>query len=316
MRTRHYLKTPSRARRLALFCPGRDGETGPSVRSGPEGFTLIELLVVIAIIAVLMGILMPALRLARLQAGTSRCLSNVKNLSLGWYMYMGENDGRIMSSEDNARLKGTFVGWIGIPRDATGRLLGISQATPEVTDADEIRGIKAGVLFPYLENPAAYHCPSSFVTSLYDQSRVYVSYSIPMCLYGRTARGGANYNEQIRYFSQIKSPSTSYCFVESGETRNWNAAHHFVMAAPEYTNLPDWGWWGPMAVNHGNSSVLGFVDGHAEVRKWRDSYTIERVDKLLNSGASAYGRDFPPPEQHLDIDYMAQGWAYRHPLGR
>ena len=281
-----------------------------------RAFTLIELLVVIAIIAVLMAVLMPALRLARQQAATGQCLSNVKNLSLGWYMYMGENDSRIMSSEDNAMLNGTFVGWIGVPRDENGTLLGIRQTDPEVTDEDEIRGIEAGLLFPYIKSPGAYHCPSSFVTSLYDLSRVFVSYSIPTFLYGQTNRNAGDYHEQIRNFNDIKSPSTSYVFVESGETRNWNSSHHFVMAAPEFTNQPTWGWWGPMAVNHGNGSVLGFADGHADVRKWRDRYTIERVDKLITSGATNYGQDYPPPEQHLDIDYMARGWAYRHRLGR
>jgi len=281
-----------------------------------RAFTLIELLVVIAIIAVLMAVLIPALRLARQQAATAQCLSNVKNLSLGWYMYMGENDSRIMSSEDNARLNGTFVGWIGVPRDENGTLLGIRQTDPEVTDEDETRGIEVGLLFPYIESPDAYHCPSSFVTSLYDLSRVFVSYSIPTCLYGQPNRNAGNYNEQIRNFNDIKSPSTSYVFVETGETRNWNSSHHFVMAAPEFTNLPTWGWWGPMAVNHGNSSVLGFADGHVELRKWRDRYTIERVDKLITTGSGTYGQDYPPPEQHLDIDYMAKGWAYRHRVGR
>jgi len=51
-----------------------------------RAFTLIELLVVIAIIALLMAVLMPALRLARQQGATGMCLSNTKNLSLGWYM--------------------------------------------------------------------------------------------------------------------------------------------------------------------------------------------------------------------------------------
>ena len=279
-----------------------------------KAFTLIELLVVISIIAVLMAVLMPALRLARQQAATGQCLGNVKSLSTGWYMYMGENDGRIMSCEDNAMLGGTFVGWIGVPRDENGTLLGITQ-TDEVTDEDEIRGIEKGVLFPYVKSPGVYHCPSSTVKSLYDQTRVFVSYSVPMCLFGRTNPGGADYRNQIRNFNQITSPSTSYIFVETAETRNWNSSHHFVMAAPEYTNLPTWGWWGPMAVSHGNSSILGYADGHAEVRKWRDRYTIERVDKLINSGASNYGQDYPPADQHLDIDYMAKGWAYRHRLG-
>ena len=69
--------------------------------------------------------------------------------------------------------------------------------------------------------------------------------------------------------------------VESAETRNWNSSHHFVLGAPEYTGNTQWGWLGPMAVNHGNSSVLGFCDGHSEVRRWRDRFNIERVDKLI-----------------------------------
>ncbi|MHC4330225.1 MAG: type II secretion system protein, partial [Planctomycetota bacterium] len=57
-----------------------------------KGFTLIELLVVIAIIALLMAIILPALNAVKKKAATTVCLSNTKNLSLGWYMYMTDND--------------------------------------------------------------------------------------------------------------------------------------------------------------------------------------------------------------------------------
>ncbi len=63
------------------------------------GFTLIELLVVIAIIAVLMAILMPALNRAGEQGKRAACLSNLKQLTLSWIMYAGENDDRIVSGE-------------------------------------------------------------------------------------------------------------------------------------------------------------------------------------------------------------------------
>ena len=58
-----------------------------------NGFTLIELLVVIAIIALLMGILMPALQRVRKQAGVTVCQSNMHQWSLCFAMYMGDNDG-------------------------------------------------------------------------------------------------------------------------------------------------------------------------------------------------------------------------------
>jgi len=277
-----------------------------------RGFTLIELLVVIAIIAILMAIVMPAMSLAKKKASVTVCLSNTKNLSLGWYMYMGDNDGRIMSCEDTGTEPGgKFVGWIGVPRTATGALCNITQADPAVTDDDEIRGIQAGLLYTYVKEPDAYHCPGDKVrTSLYDKTRVFVSYSVPRCLYGFPS--DPSNRKQIRIFSEIKAPATRYVFVEAAETRNWNASHHFVMGAPEDTNLDTWGWWGPIAVNHGDSSVLGYSDGHSEVRKWRDPYTIERVDKLIATGAANYGVDYPPADQTEDIEYMAKGWAYRY----
>ena len=280
-----------------------------------KAFTLIELLVVIAIIALLMAILMPALRLAKQQAATSVCLANTKNLALGWYMYMTDNDGRIMSSEDNGvEHNKNYVGWIGVPRDPDDNLLSISQTNPPVTDEDEIRGIERGLLYPYVKSPDIYHCPADNLRkSMYDGTGVFVTYSIPRCLYGVLNRSNALYNLQIKRFDEITSPSTRYVFVEAAETRNWNSSHHFVIGAPEYTGIPgEWGWWGPMAINHGDSSVLGFCDGHSEVRKWRDPFTRERVDKLIEQGVTLYGIEYPPDNQKLDITYMASGWPYRY----
>jgi prepilin-type N-terminal cleavage/methylation domain-containing protein len=281
-----------------------------------RAFTLIELLVVIAIISILFAVMVPALNLAKQKAGTTVCLSNTKNLSLGWFMYMGDCDGRIMSSEDNAtEYGGRFVGWCGVPRDEAGQLMSNSQTTP-VTDEDEIRGIKAGLLYSYVNEPKAYHCPADNIRkSIYDKTRVFVSYSMPLCLYRLTSSSNPDYALQIRRFSEITAPATRYVFVETAETRNWNEGHHFVMAAPELTKRLEWGWWGPMAINHGDSSILGFCDGHSEMRRWRDRFTIERVDKLLTSGATLYGQEYPPADQTQDIEYMAKGWAYRYRLG-
>ncbi len=279
-----------------------------------KAFTLIELLVVIAIIALLMAIILPALNSVKRKAATTVCLSNTKNLSLGWYMYMGDNDGRIMSSEDTGTDRnGNYVGWCAVPLNENGNRMSNTQTSPAVTDNDEIRGIQEGLLYSYVGDSGAYHCPADNVRkSMYDQTTVFVSYGVPMCLYGYTNPGSSGYNTQIKIFDEITRPATRYVFVESAETRNWNSSHHFVMAAPEYTNRAEWGWWGPMAVNHGDSSVLGFCDGHSEVRKWRDRFTIERVDKLITQGVGTYGQEYPPAGQTLDIDYMAAGWPYRH----
>jgi prepilin-type N-terminal cleavage/methylation domain-containing protein len=280
-----------------------------------KAFTLIELLVVIAIIAILFAIIMPALSLAKRHAATTVCLSNTKNLSLGWFMYAGDNDGRIMSADDGSYEGTHFIGWCGRPRSVTGATMTSTQTDPAVLDDDEIRGIQEGLLYSYVKSPKAYHCPADNVrVSVHDKTKVFVSYSIPMCLYGYM-EGSPYYLKQIQRITQINQPSRRYVFVEAGETRNYNEGHHFLLSAPEYTNLSTWGWWGPLAINHGDSSVLGFCDGHSERRKWRDRFTLEWVDKILKSGGT-YGQSPPPEDQTLDLEYMAAGWAYRYRTGK
>jgi prepilin-type N-terminal cleavage/methylation domain-containing protein/prepilin-type processing-associated H-X9-DG protein len=58
-----------------------------------HGFTLVELLVVIGIIAVLISILLPSLSRARQAANSIVCLSNLKHIGLGLFMYANDNHG-------------------------------------------------------------------------------------------------------------------------------------------------------------------------------------------------------------------------------
>ncbi len=81
------------------------GVTREEVRGRRRAFTLIELLVVIAIIAILMGILMPALSRVRKQARAVTCRALLKQWGSIWYMYCDDNNGLFTNGN------GGGVGW-------------------------------------------------------------------------------------------------------------------------------------------------------------------------------------------------------------
>ena len=73
--------------------------------SRQRGFTLIELLVVIAIIAVLAGLLLPALAKSKTKAQGIMCMSNNKQLVVGWHLYANDYNDAAANNGDISFLR-------------------------------------------------------------------------------------------------------------------------------------------------------------------------------------------------------------------
>ncbi|MBI1337093.1 MAG: prepilin-type N-terminal cleavage/methylation domain-containing protein [Phycisphaera sp.] len=216
-----------------------------------RAFTLIELLVVVSVIAVLVGILIPALTESRSKARSTRCLVNLRSLETAHWNYMTDQQGWLIPSTHSSK------SWIDILRDSYDPALLLR--SPQDTS-------------PYFSDGGTPE-PNS---GLYR----YTSYGINLYL----SPDGTSHGLPKAYgkLDQVKQPShwvhfVITAFLGDGAVRDhvhpnlWWHPNPSVIPSRAKNEVQINAYGGPTA-NGQSKAGYGFLDGHAENRAFSGVY--------------------------------------------
>jgi prepilin-type N-terminal cleavage/methylation domain-containing protein len=252
----------------------------PERRKTISGFTLIELLVVIAIIAILAAMLLPALAKAKDQAHQAKCLSNLKQMQLGWNMYASDYNEYMLPNAPLNLGSTTDNSFCWCP--------GAGESWGAFPDNTNVSLYLNTILAPYMSGQVnVYTCPGDTIPSQNGpRIRSYsMNSQMGQCEILAVLGEILNFNPGWRvYFktTDLTCPVPSGAFIFADETMYTLDDGYMQMgcAVPSFPNAP--------AHYHCNAGSFSFADGHCEAHQWRGPVLLKMP---YQSGVTAGGSD-------------------------